>query len=46
MFYTLHSYTLKEIIIIMATINRFGDLDIWKKSRLMSKNIFLVTRKT
>ncbi len=30
----------------MATITRFEDLDIWKKSRLMSKNIFLVTRKT
>lgn len=30
----------------MATINRFEDLDIWKKSRVMSRNIFLVTKKT
>jgi four helix bundle protein len=31
---------------LMATINRFEDLDIWKKSRVMSRNIFLVTKKT
>ena len=29
----------------MATFNRFEDLDIWKKSRIMSKNIFLATKK-
>lgn len=29
----------------MATIVRFEDLDIWKKSRLMCKNVFHITRK-
>lgn len=30
----------------MATINRFEDLDLWKKARVMCKNIFIVTKKT
>ena len=29
----------------MATIGRFEDLDIWKKSRTMNKNIFAITKK-
>ena len=29
----------------MATIGRFEDLDIWKKSRSMNKNIFAITKK-
>lgn len=28
----------------MATINRFEDLDIWKKARVMCTNIFLKTK--
>ncbi len=28
----------------MATINRFEDLEIWKKSRILCRNIFLVTK--
>ncbi|MDO9152645.1 MAG: four helix bundle protein [Paludibacter sp.] len=29
----------------MATINRFDDLEIWKKSRVLCKNIFLTTKR-
>lgn len=29
----------------MATINRFEDLEIWKKSRILCGNIFLITKK-
>ncbi len=28
----------------MATVNRFEDLEIWKKSRVLCKNIFLSTK--
>ncbi len=30
----------------MSTINRFEDLEIWKKSRVLCKNIFILTKKT
>lgn len=29
----------------MATINRFEDLDIWKRSRVMCKNVYYITRR-
>jgi len=29
----------------MATINRFEDLEIWKKSRILCRSIFLLTKK-
>jgi four helix bundle protein len=29
----------------MATYNRFEDLDVWKKSRIMCKNIYIITKK-
>ena len=29
----------------MATYNRFEDLDVWKKSRTMCKNIYIITKK-
>lgn len=30
----------------MATYNRFEDLDVWKKSRTMCKNIYIITKKS
>ena len=30
----------------MATNNRFEDLDVWKKSRTMCKNIYIITKKS
>jgi four helix bundle protein len=30
----------------MATITRFEDLEIWKKSRILCKNVYLATKKT
>jgi len=30
----------------MATINRFEDLEVWKKSRIMCKNIYFITKKS
>jgi four helix bundle protein len=30
----------------MATYNRFEDLDVWKRSRTMCKNIYIITKKS
>ena len=30
----------------MATVSCFEDLEIWKKSRVLCKNIFILTKKT